>query len=315
MKFIILVVVILLTIGFAVTYQPSMTVCDTKTLSFCVLGQMILKMPSWIGSFCGVFVSATLAFQYSLRKQKLDDEYKKNKEDLDNANKTITLLSKCFGDLGNVKFGYCDKLRGNQNITRGLMHSYMLRSKFTSVNFDPTTLYFLMSNGSVQEKSPKNPIYIYNLFQRFNTVMSTVEIRNNLALEVNECLSKVDANKMNGTIANLELHYFAENIGLNKLINFLIVTERQIEEVDNLIEEISLLMYELPIIFDSYFKGLALNDKSFTYKVTSLDPYIESNKSILTPMNRIDIDFEVSRLISIHRTEKSDWRPENWVTY
>ncbi|WP_282250007.1 hypothetical protein [Vibrio campbellii] len=309
------VVVILLTTGLAVTYPSSMTGCDTQTLSFCVVSQMILTMPSWIGSFCGVLISATLAFQYSLRKQKLDDNYKKNREDLDNANKAITLLSRCFGDLGNVKLGYCDKFRGDQSLTRGLMYPYMLRSKFTSISFDPTTLYFLMSVSPVSEQSPKNPNYIYNLIQRFNTIMSMIESRNSLALEMNECLLKVDVNKMNGTKASLELDYFVENFGLNKLINFLIVTEKQINEVDDLISEIALLMYELPIIFDNYFKGLALDDKNFTYRIASFDPYIESNKSVLTPIKKVDIDFEVSKLLSIHRTERLNWRPKYWVTY
>lgn len=314
MKLVLSVVLFLLSVGLMVTYQPAMAECGSKELSFCVAREMVLKMPSWIGSFCGVFVSATLAYQYSIRKQKLDDENKRNREDLLNANKTITLLSRCFGDVGKVKMFYCGKLKGMPTLDRGLLYSYMLRPKFNPVKFDPTSIYFLMTNGSVPERSPKNPNYIYNVFERFNTIMATVEVRNDLALEIHEFLSGVDANNMDGTTVTLDFDYLIDKIGFHKFTNFLVVTETQIQEIDKLIEELSMLMYELPFIFDKYFKALSNGDNEFGYRLASFDPNTEANRSVLEPMNQIDITSGVNLLRTRLLQSRKDWRPDSWIT-
>ncbi|MGX1924975.1 hypothetical protein ACUALS_17720 [Vibrio sp. NH-7] len=315
MKSIFFVVASLLSLGFFVTYQPALSSCNTDSFSFCVLSYSILKMPSWIGSFCGVFVSATLAYRYSLRKQALDDQNKRNREDLENATKAIVLLSKCFGDLGSIKFGYCSRLRGRTEFTRGMMYPYMIRQSVKPINFDPTTLHFLMKQGTTPERSPKNPNHIYNIIEKYNTIISIFETRNEMALKVNECLTKADVNAMSGSIASVHIQFLEEEFGFNNFVNFLVVTEQQIREIDILIEELSLLMYELPIILDDHFKKVASDNKDFVYRLPSFDPFTDFNKPILEPMNLLNIEHEVNQMVKKRQNSRLDWRPVGWIVY
>lgn len=317
MKFVIVIVVALLLLGLFVSYEPALIYCGVDHLSFCVLSDMIIKLPSWIGSFCGVFVSATLAYRYAMRKQKFDDTNKNYHQQVDAANKTIMMLTMCFNHLATIKSTYQNKVAGKENITRSLKIQHVVGLRYHYVDFDPTTLYFLMGVGEVDPVSPKNSNYIFNVFQRYNHALGLAERRNAMANEFSEILVADDLDNTNGRTVSLELGFIKNKVGINKFINYLVITEHQINLIDNSIEEISNLMYELAIVCNQYFSDIASNNPGFSYKIASFDPSIESNADIFQPVNKLDIDSQLARLIKIWRASEKlqdahDWRQQQY---
>ena len=308
-----LVVSSLLAIGLIVTYKPALAECKVDAIDFCVLSEMVLEMPSWIGSFCGVFVSATLAYSYNLKKQRSDDNKKKWTEEVANANKAIMLLSKCYGDLGTIKTAFANHTQGIADIKRAMSCPHLVGRRYEPVDFDPTTIYFLLRQGNVEARSPRNPNYIFNTIERYNTVIALFNKRNEMALEISEKYQKVSVNDMNGYNVHLNLDFIKNEIGLSNFINHLTVTEMLFQQLDVVIKDIGLLSHELPQIFNHYFTKSELREKSFEHEIASFDPFHEPNDLINEPFSTLDIDTEVSKLISLMKLKKRyDWSCEGW---
>lgn len=48
---------------------------------------------------------------------------------------------------------------------------HLVGRRYDYIDFDPTTIYFLLRQGTVEPTSPRNPNYIFNTIERYNVVV------------------------------------------------------------------------------------------------------------------------------------------------
>lgn len=309
-----LVIFTLFAVGFAVTYKPALSMCEIDYVNFCVFSEMVLSMPSWIGSFCGVFVSATLAYRYNLKKQRTDDLKKRWSEEIVSANKTIMLLSRCYGDLGSIKSAYIHHIKGTSGITRGMACPHLVGRKYSTVDFDPTVIYFLLNKGMAEPRSPRNPNYIFNTIERYNATVAMFNTRNQLALELSDKYQNASLNQMNGHSVRLDFGFIQNEIGVSNFLNYLTVTEMLLQQLDKALSDLALLLHELPHIFDEYFKNIKSQEKSFEYQVATFDPFKNPSEDLTQEFDVLDVDVEIDRLTTDMRLEsRKHWYPDGWL--
>ncbi|WP_318416200.1 hypothetical protein [Photobacterium leiognathi] len=325
MKKILFIVTTLLFFGLYLGYEPALEICKKENiLSLCVLTTMIIKLPSWIGSFCGIFLSASLAFYFSQRKQKKDDFNKKCLYELEIANNTIILLTKCLGDLGTIKNSYFDIIHDNNKITRGLNYKYMIGRDYYYAVFNPVDLNYLADLNDVEPKSIRNPSYVYNVFDNYNVAIEIAKKRSDLAININDIILNIQFDKSHNPHLFPSFNEIKDHVKFGDLINFLVITEHQIDMIDKSIFELKDLLERLPKVMNQYFLSLKNDDPLFNQKIKYLFTYDYAhdsvknnnyNSNLFTPINKLDVNRELNYLIYNNPYFYKNWEPEGWISY
>ena len=205
----------------------------------------------------------------------------------------MMLAAKCFGNLGSIKFSYVGTISNNQSITRSMMFPYMISRKYEAVDFEPSNYYFfLFKGGKVEPSSPRNPNYILNVFEKYNSVIALAEQRNNMALEINSKLLQLGNDfKQVGSIVDLDFDYINKEIGFNKLCNYIQITELLFTELDSCLELLTFILYETPHITNEY-----LSSTESKLRVSGYDSKTKFNEPLFKPLPYVDVQKELSML-------------------
>jgi len=250
-------------------------------------------MPTWVGAFVSVFASTALAYNYNMKKQKMDEDDKIFNDEVKSVNDLIVIFNNCLSDLNKIKSTYYSKLKDSRDADRTLMYPYSITDSFSTKYINPSSISFLMTKDVVDIHDPTNPLYLQHMVGAFNSIVAIYNERNSLSRDFIDFTHK-------GIDEGIDSIEVINEFGLTKLKNYLIVSEKLILEVDKLIPEIYCAIFETPYIAKNYF--LSKYGKKRKFIIFSSLPS-EKDKDMLYDVISIDSIEEKVLELSFNRSD------------
>ena len=295
--FLILCPLLVLLLGLWISEPSAQIKClspDKINIPSCLFREKIIGIPTWIGSFCGLFISASLAYYFSSEKQKKDDKQKKIDENYKNALNIILKLKSFHADLWGVKTNYYNCLSENPNILKYIEVKSIIHNLTNNHKIEPAHLYFIFDNKRELLCSPTDPTYINNIISQYNKSITILIERNESSKQVMEILKKENYSNYNIDYFNL-----IESMGFNNFVHYLYLTDNLIIEIDKAMSQIYTSLFELIPIVNNYFK----KEKSeYTIPEFNYDYLIMPESKNKIP--RINFAKEINKVQKIYLNEK-----------
>lgn len=289
--------------GLIVGYFDSVTKCDLDPF-LCGLFLAFNKMPTWVGAFVSVFASTALAFNYNIKKQRIDERNKKFDEEIESINKSLALINECLVDLTKIKKTYYGKFKKNQNIERVLSYNYTISESFSKKYLDANSISFLIENGVVDYLDPRNPLYIKGVVESTNSIIAIYNERNILAREFQDYLQKNVKSQHGKAEKNIDYNVIVD-FGLIKIENLMFITENLILEIDKQAPRLLYAIYELQEIAKTYFSETYGKKK---YRVFYGMPSDKDKEMLLDSIVLNELEDKIERFVAhINNQNKKEW--------
>lgn len=288
------VISLMIFLGFFLVYEKSIVACKQSNVDFCFAKEMLIAFPSGIGSFCGIFISALLAYQLSMMKSKRDELVTESNKNAKEACKLLLQTRQCLSNLSAIKHEYYELLEDDTSILRGMKFPYVVNNNFSLIEPDAANFIFLLRKINLGDNVEKDIVSkIQNAFCKYNDAVGLFKDRNDLARNVHriaiECQREGCSNMPFG-VAALNIRDFSKKYGVNELLNYISITESLISLVDEAISEIVNISFDVPVLANEYF-----SENGFKIIIPIIH-YQNSSSIIFNEMKRIDVKNELDNL-------------------
>lgn len=252
--YIMCVVISILFLGVILVYEQSLVLCKTDSINFCAIKNILVSFPAGIGSFCGIFISAFLAYHFSIMKSKSDDLKKDNNQKVVDACQLVAQARRCLSNLSSIKHEYYEQIKDKDEIVRGLLFPYTINDGHNFVEPDAFNFIFLLdlkipnNHGDIVSR-------IQDAFCKYNDAIVLFKKRNEIARDVHSVLNKCQNGNYQDRYFGCEtinLREFSKQYGVNEFLNYLLLTERFFILVDDAISAMVSISIDVPILVNEY---------------------------------------------------------------
>ena len=291
-----IVIAAMISLGFFLVYEQSIVACNQRNIDFCVVREMLMTFPSGIGSFCGIFISALLAYQLSMMKSKRDDLANESNKNAKEACKLLLQTRQCLSNLSAIKHEYYELLGNDTSILRGMKFPYVVNNNFSLIEPNTADFIFLLKKSKLGDNINVDIISkIQNAFFKYNDAVGLFKDRNALAKDVHRIV--IECQREGCTyipfgVAKLNIRDFSKKYGINELLNYISITESLICLVDEAISEIVKVSFDVPMLANEYFS------ENGCEIIIPIIQYQNDDSVIFNEIEIIDVKSELDKLES-----------------